>query len=202
MAFKDIVLPEEVSLSFAAGPEYNTEITITDGGSEQRVQNWQDERGYYQAGFTNKDAAYIRQLQAFFRVVHGRADTWKLKDWTDWNVTTQQNIGTGDTIEDTFQIVQNYTFGAYTESRTITKIVPGSETIYLNGTPQGSGYTLTDNTGVVVFDTPPGSGVAITAIYQFYVHARFDVDRLPIRASGQPDVFSIGDLPIIEVINE
>lgn len=44
-------------------------------------------------------------------------------------------------------------------------IVDGSETIYIDGNEQTSGYTVDYVNGTLVFDTPPSSGESITADY-------------------------------------
>ena len=62
-----------------------------------------------------------------------------------------EKVGTGDGIRRTFAL-------------TYPPIVPGSETIYLDGEPT-TAYMLDPETGELVFDEAPDVGVAITADY-------------------------------------
>jgi len=78
--------------------------------------------------------------------------------WFLCSEVTGEDVGTGDAVEETFDL-NNYA-AEYTE------------TVYLDGVAQerGTDYTITYRPSTktvteIVFSTPPGSGVAITADY-------------------------------------
>jgi len=62
---------------------------------------------------------------------------------------------------------------------------------------QSSGYTLNLTTGIVTFSAAPGSGVAVSADYEFDVPVRFDTDKLAARADG-PNIYVWDSIPIVE----
>ncbi|MHB8071560.1 MAG: DUF2460 domain-containing protein [Candidatus Cryosericum sp.] len=77
-------------------------------------------------------------------------------------------LGTGDGSEDTFQIIYNWG-GYYSE---IIKYLAESPKIYLNDVLQESGYVI-DGNGAVVFTSPPGSGVEVSASFSPLYLVRF-----------------------------
>jgi len=82
--------------------------------------------------------------------------------------------------------------------RTIAKPVVGSVMIALNGSPQASGWSVDSTTGLVTFATAPGSGVAITAGFEFDVPVRFDTDALDVTL-GIERLGSITSIPLLEI---
>lgn len=85
-----------------------------------------------------------------------------------------------------------------TESRTITKPVSGTISIYFNGVLQSSAlYSANLTNGQITFISAPGVGVNITADFEFDVPVRFDIDRL----SASMDDYAVGswnDIPLVE----
>lgn len=197
MAFVEARFPADIAYGSSGGPEYSTDIIEMASGYEQRNVNWQQARARYNVAHGVKTQAQLDALIAFFRARKGRAHGFRFKDWTDYTATAQV-IGTGDGATTVFQLVKQYVNGSMTETRTISKPVVGSETVYLDDAPQSSGYTLDDTTGEVTFDTPPGVGVTITADFEFDVPVRFETDRL----SASLDSYGVNswqDIPVIEV---
>ncbi len=109
-----------------------------------------------------------------------------------------QTLGTGNGSLTTFQLVKNYTSGAYSYSREIKKPVSGTVKIYLNAVLQGSGYSVDYTTGVVTFTAAPGAGVIVSSDFDFDVPVRFDTDTLSVRADG-PGFFVWDSIPIVEI---
>ena len=60
-------------------------------------------------------------------------------------------------------------------------------------------YSLDDDTGIVTFGAAPGADAVITANYRFYCPVRFDRDIYE-ESTLYIDVWNMGDIPIIEVI--
>jgi len=198
MAFIETRFPTDIAYGSAGGPEYSTDIVITQGGYEQRNANWSQARARYNVAHGVKTQAQLNTLIAFFRARKGRADGFRFKDWTDYQVTGQA-IGTGNGSNKIFQLVKTYTSGSVTESRTVTKPVAGTVNIYLGGVLQnGSAYSLDTTTGIVTFVAAPGSSVAVTADFQFDLPARFDTDRLSATLDSYGS-HSWHDIPIIEI---
>lgn len=197
VSFHEIRFPEDIAYGATGGPEYSTDIVITDSGSEQRNINWQQARALYNVAHGVKTQAQLNVLLSFFRARKGRAYGFRFKDWADYTATSQA-IGIGDGSTTTFQLVKTYSSGDVDESRIITKPVDGSATIYLDDVEQVSGVTLDVATGVLTFDTAPLAAVVITADFQFDVPVRFDTDRLSSRLDRY-GVHSWLDIPLVEV---
>ncbi len=198
MAFIEVRFPTDIAYGSSGGPEYSTDIIITQGGHEQRNINWSQARTRYNVAHGVKTQAQLDTLVAFFRARKGRADGFRFKDWTDFQAVGEA-IGTGDDTTTVFQLQKQYTSGSTAETRTITKPVAGSVTVYIDGIPEDPGnYSVNTENGEITFDTPPGDGEVITADFEFDVPARFDTDRL----SASLDTYgshSWGDIPIIEI---
>jgi len=109
---------------------------------------------------------------------------------------TDQAIGIGDGATVAFQLARTYDSGTSDWTRTIAKPVSGSVLIALDGTPQASGFSVDDTTGIVTFDTAPAVGIAITAGFEFDVPVRFDTDRLDIDL----DAFAAGSAPHVPLV--
>jgi len=197
MAFIETRFPVDIAYGSAGGPEYSTDIVITQGGHEQRNQNWSAARLRYNVAYGVRSQPQLDSLIAFFRARKGRADGFRFKDWTDYNATAQ-SIGTGDGSATQFQLLKTYVSGSVTETRTISKPVTGSVSVHLAGILQTSGVTISTATGIVTFSTPPGSGVAITASFEFDVPVRFDTDRLSAALESY-GVSTVNDIPLIEL---
>ena len=198
MAFIEVRFPTDIAYGAVGGPEYSTDIVITQSGFEQRNANWSQARGSYNVAHGVKTQAQLNTLIAFFRARKGRADGFRFKDWTDYQITAQA-IGTGDGSTKTFQLVKTYVSGTTSETRLITKPVAGTVNIYLGGVLQSGGaYTLDTTSGQVTFTTAPGSGVAITADFQFDIPVRFDTDRLAATLDSYGS-YSWHDIPLIEI---
>ncbi len=220
MAFKDILFPEEVEFDFVGGPQFFTAINSTAGGFEQRNQNWQQTRHKFDASHSLKDQAELDTLKAFFMVLRGSAFSFRFKDWADYfNDDRTQGLCTrlgdggavGDGVETQFQINKDYDFGTETFRRKIhlpadqAVFVPEGvdpvETVYIDGTPQGAGFTIArtgpDGTGgVITFSVAPAVAEVIEWEGTFHVPARFSRDFFPITIQH----FQIGSVLGIEVL--
>ena len=198
MAFVEVRFPTDIAYGSAGGPEYSTDIVITQSGYEQRNSNWSQARARYNVAHGVKTQSQLDALIAFFRARKGRADGFRFKDWTDFKVSGQ-NIGTGNGSNKVFQLIKTYSSGSVVEQRNIKKPVTGTVIIYLDGLAQSAGsYSLNSATGVVSFNTAPGNSVAVTADFEFDVPVRFDTDRLSATLD-EYGVHSWHDIPLVEV---
>ena len=65
-------------------------------------------------------------------------------------------------------------------TRTIAKPVAGTAKLYRDGVLATSGWSLDATTGVVIFATPPATGVIVTADFEIDVPACFDTDQMEL----------------------
>ncbi len=195
--FHNIRFPEDIAYGSSGGPEYSTDVIITNSGYEQRNINWQDARSVYNVAHGVKTKEQLDRLLAFFRARKGRAYTFRFKDWADFSATFQQ-IGVGNGIITTFQLVKTYTSGDITETRLITKPVDNSVDIYVNNLLQSGGISVDYTNGLVTFTTPPASGAVIKADFEFDVPVRFDTDRLSASLDSY-GIHSWREIPLVEV---
>lgn len=197
MAFIEVRFPEDIAFGSGGGPEYLTDVVITESGYEKRNIGWQAARARYNVAHGVKNQAQLSELIAFFRARKGRAHGFRFKDWSDYQAVGQ-SIGTGNGSATQFQLIKTYVSGGGAETRAIAKPVSGTVNIYKAGVLQTSGIGINYNTGIITFSAAPASGMAITADFEFDVPVRFDTDRL----STSLDSYGIGswlDIPLVEV---
>ena len=197
VAFHEVQFPPKIAYGATGGPEFNTSITTTFSGYEQRNINWLKALGNWDVSTGLKTQADMDTLQAFFRARYGKAYGFRFKDWADYQAIGQ-NIGTGNGTLTAFQLTKLYTSGGYSYTRDLKKPVSGTVKIYLNSVLQSSGYTLDLTTGIVTFSTAPGAGVLVSADCEFDVPVRFDTDKLDVRADG-PGTFVWDSISIVEL---
>lgn len=195
-AFVEIRLPESIGLGASGGPEFSTDVTETFGGYERRNVNWPHPRRRYDVGYAVRTKSDFAAVSAFFHARKGKAYGFRFKDWSDF-AATGQAIGTGDGVRTEFQLVKNYV-SSVTYSRAITKPVAGTVSVYVNGTPQLSGWSVDTTTGVVTFTAPPANGAAITADFEFDVPVRFDTDALSV-VMATADLCEAPSIPLVEI---
>jgi uncharacterized protein (TIGR02217 family) len=196
-SFAEVLFPVDISYGSQGGPEYSTSLVVLGSGREQRNQNWSVSRAKYDCIFGVRHQNDLDRVIQFFRARRGKLQGFLWKDHTDFRATAQV-IGTGTGALLTFQLVKIYEPGSEQYSRTIEKPKADTVRIYLNSVLQTSGYTLTSTTGVVTFAVAPGLGVVVTANFEFYVKARFDLDQLPVSLAGLR-AQSAPSIPIVEI---
>ncbi|MCD6035223.1 MAG: hypothetical protein K0R63_964 [Rickettsiales bacterium] len=199
MTFAETRFPVDISYGSNGGPEFATDVVVTQGGFEQRNINWAEARARYNIAHGIKSQEQLDALIVFFRARRGKAEGFRFKDWTDYQAIGVV-FGEGDGAETAFQLRKPYTDGGITVNRTITKPVADSEAIYINSvlktTP--AHYTLNTVTGIVTFATPPTDGTILSADFEFDVPVRFDTDRLSASLDSYGS-YSWKDIPLIEI---
>ena len=154
-------------------------------GKETRIADWSFPRHLWslsydflrQGNFAGAAYGEFAALAGFFNLRQGGFDSFLYADPDD-NQATGQEIGVGDGVTTSFQLVRG--FGGYAEPVLAPNVVSA---VYLNGVAQsaaaytvnGWGPTLP---GTLVFDAPPGAGVAVVADFTFYFPCRFAADQL------------------------
>ena len=206
MAFHEVRFPDNISRGARGGPERRTQIVELASGDEERNASWANSRRRYDVAYGIRRADDLAAVVAFFEARNGRLHGFRYKDWADYKsglpsqpvTPTDQLIGTGDGIVTSFAVLKHYTSGAQTWTRAIAKPVAGIVRITLGGVEQLSGWTVDTTTGVVTFSTAPGSGVAITAGFEFDVPVRFDSDALDVTLDLER-LGSITSIPLLEL---
>lgn len=183
MDFVEVRFPTDIAYGASGGGVFNTDITTSYTGYEQRNINWDKAKASYTISLANKSKTEIQNVIAFFYARHGKAVGFRFKDWMDFEAENQY-IGTGDNIKKQFQLVKIYESGGIEYKRTITKPVRDTVKIYINNIllEEELDYTLNYTTGIITFDDNniPTNNDLITADFEFDVPVRFDSDELNI----------------------
>jgi len=206
MAFHEVRFPDNISRGARGGPERRTQIVELASGDEERNASWANSRRRYDVAYGIRRADDLAAVVAFFEARNGRLHGFRFKDWADYKSDlpsaaispTDQEIGIGTGSLTEFALLKSYSSGAQSWTRAIAKPVAGSVRIALGGVEQISGWTADTTTGVVIFDTAPAEGVAITAGFEFDVPVRFDTDALDVTLDVER-LGSITSIPLLEI---
>ena len=196
-SFHDVRFPDDIAYGSSGGPEYATDIVVTDAGYEKRNVAWSAARARYNVAHGVKTKVQLDELIAFFRARKGRAYGFRFKDWSDFRLADEV-IGIGDGVKTDFSLVKRYDSGGVSEVRAITRPVVANLRIFKNSLEQHSGVTLIVGEGILRFSSPPSVGVQISVTGEFDVPVRFDTDRLSATIEGY-GVHSWLDIPLIEI---
>lgn len=193
MAFIDIRFPPKISFGATGGPGFVTDVVITNSGVESRDQTRSIELGAWDVAHAARLPEAYRPLQAFFRLAAGRANTFRFKDWSDFEASSSEGKFTMLTST-TFQMYKRYTFGSSTFDR---KIVLPVSTVNVTG---GSGVSVSYTTGVVTVS----SGTPTAWAGQFDILARFDTDAMRVETidrngAGGELIVGWSSIPVREV---
>ena len=206
MAFHEVRFPDTISRGARGGPERRTQIVELASGDEERNASWADSRRRYDVSYGIRRADDLAAVVAFFEARNGRLYGFRFKDWADHRSglpshnpsPMDQQIGAGDGVTTSFQLVKRYASGGQSWIRAITKPVAGTVQIALNGVSQGSGWSVDVKTGLVSFDAAPTDGITISAGFEFDVPVRFDSDALDVTLDIER-LGSITSIPLLEI---
>lgn len=186
--FPDILVAEAT-----AGPMFSTDVIVLQSGHESRNANWFQSRWKGEIRVPAKEMETKgRRLLAFFRAVGGgMANSFRVRDWSDYTVKTGEGVFA--VIDAThFQAYKRYTSGSATHDRKITR---------LRGTPTVTGGTSPTwdlDTGILTVAS--GTPTAWTGIFD--VPARFDTDHMQWEVVGRNSrgvIIEWRSVPMIEV---
>jgi len=161
-------------------------VVSVDSGAEQRNSAWQDARCVWDVSHGVKNDVQLAELIAFFRVMKGRANAFRFKDWQDYQAGANGIFVMITSV--TFQMVKRYTSGGQNYDREIYKPVSGTIAVTGGVTP-----SVNHLTGVVTV----ASGTPTSWTGEFDVPARFDTDQMKTSAIAYA-AHSWGNIPIIE----
>lgn len=196
MTFLDARLSQRIEAGFTAVPASSTRIVTLKNGHERRNARWVQKRRMYTASLASFNEAEREQLLAAIHACEGALYSFRFKDWSDYRVVGG-SLGNAPAGSADVQLVKTYTFGR-THTRTITKPVAGTVTVYQDGTPK-AGSVDTD-TGLFTPDTAWTEGLPLTADFHFDVPVRFATDEPPF-ALPHRDVAELS-VDLIEVFGE
>lgn len=185
------VFPQLAGLTYPAirTPTFQTRKPVSVSGKTTRISDWSSPRYSWEI-----PASVLRQgvidgvtetefatLEGFFEQMRGGGDSFLYTDPKD-NAVTGQAIGVGDGVTTQFQLVR--TFGGNTIDILAMNFLLGF-TVYVNGVAKTyttdytiNGWASVSAPGVIVFTSPPGSTLAITADFHYYFPCSFDDDTM------------------------
>lgn len=202
-AFDDMSFPLDIGRRAQVAPAFSTRVIESVSGHEQRSTQWADARLHFDAGPGVRSEADIATLIAFFRARRGAARGFRFRDPFDHGSGAfgaapgplDQMIGTGDGVMTAFRLRKSYGAGPDAQRRMVTRPVPGSVRVAVDGVEQAAGWQL-GALGEVRFDAPPAEGAIVTAGYLFDVPVRFAEDRLEI----DRETFAAGVVPSVPLV--
>lgn len=165
-------------------PTFQTRIQRAASGREFRALDypyplWQFALTY---DFLRDDPATgydeLRTLMGFFMLCQGAFGAFLFQDPSD-SQTAGQPIGIGDASRTSFQLQRAIGTalpgGGFYEPIVAPNVV---RAVYLNGITQDpASYRVDSESGLVAFNTAPGSGLMITADFTYFFRCRFVDDR-------------------------
>ncbi|MEP7221681.1 MAG: DUF2460 domain-containing protein [Novosphingobium sp.] len=202
-AFDDVPFPLALGRDATVTPEFSTSVSVTASGFERRNSLWSNARLRFDLGPGIRSDHELGELLAFFRARRGAARGFRLRDPSDFSsnamiaapAASDQVLGTGDGIKASFALLKRYGEGADAQLRRITRPVPGSVAVSVNGVVAASGWTL-GQLGMITFAAPPPLGSTVRAGFLFDVPVRFAEDHLQINGAN----FAAGEAPSVPVI--
>lgn len=177
------------------GPEFNTMVKQLRSGRERRRPLWQYAKHRYTLPFQNiTNDEYLLQLKALFMAARGQAESFLVKDSSDY-LAENAVFGFGNGTETEFDLLIGYTFGAAEYARKI--LYPVNPVFYVNGTPA----TATVEDGIVTFASAPASLAELSWSGEYRVPVRFASDALPMSIDNRSgaNLMMNGSVDLLEV---
>lgn len=149
--------------------------------------------------YRNLQPEHHAEVIQAFNACRGGVDSFRVKDWADFEATNEllSTLGTG--ALQTLQLQKRYTFGAQSVARPIRKPVPGTVTMTADGSPLVA--TIDYETGEATFTA--GSGDILRWTGEFDVPVMFSDDELQFQWSdkGADGLFLTADVGLEEDID-
>ena len=208
MGFHNELFPTKIGYGTRGGFSWGAIIHELDSGAEQRIQRKSIFRKVYDVSIGIRDIADLSTMRHFVAARRGAVHTFPYSDWQDYSTAaddrgtpseTDQNLGLGDAFNKDFQLSKRYGDVNYGVYWNIKLPVPGTVVAALDGTPT-TAFTVGAETGIITFNSAPGSGVTVTAGCEFYVPVRFSngVDELFQITAAEFNVGDVEELGMIE----
>ncbi|MFC3098247.1 DUF2460 domain-containing protein [Alteraurantiacibacter palmitatis] len=201
-AFDDVLYPLALGRDAGVSPEFSTSVVLTASGHERRSSQWSNARLRFDVGPGIRSESELGTLIRFFRARHGAARGFRLSDPFDFSsrdmtgtpTMLDQQIGVGDGLKASFQLIKRYGDGAEPQIRPITRPRAGTVLVSVNGTAT-TAWSLQPG-GKILFQIAPPQGAIIRAGFLFDVPVRFAEDRLDITGAA----FAAGEAPSVPLV--
>lgn len=196
MFVEDPPFPAALAYGATGGPQYSTTVVLQGDGQERRNRGWAQARCRYDVGSTHRTREEITTLLDFFRAVAvGRQNGFRFRDFTD--STFDNQVGMGDGVTTTFQLVKRYAHGIWQTERILHKPVVGTLFLWLDSAAVVV-YDIDWTTGLVTLPVAPPAGAVLEAQGTFDVPVRFNMETLPVRRVA-PDAYSCEAIELFEI---
>jgi hypothetical protein len=222
--FFEIRFPVRVARGASVKVRSKTQVSTTGGGQERRGRRWSNPLREWDAARGIRGEADLEEVRAFQIVMGGRHAGFRFHDFSDYKAVRQLIDTSGD---GPFQLRKGYTAGSVTKWRPLTKPVPRTTWLELNGeiavclddgmtieewsalwgeVPFGFNpdtaprFSLDTTTGLLtpVGFTVTGADVLIASL-EFDVPARFGSDEFEVRAHSRGKNWEYMGLPVREL---
>lgn len=181
--YDDVALPDRFEPDPVTWLEWPVQIKTRFNRVEDRRLRGEQPIPFFELSYdADPDAnAITRQLQNLYNAVGGPLAGFRALDPADHQIVfsgaAAQVLGTGDDVEDTFQLIKTYTFGSRTRNRILKKPVdpvafPGRPedptqaiALTIDGTPivEDTDYTVDYSTGLITLTNPLPMGQILRA---------------------------------------
>jgi len=174
MTMIDARMSPRAEAGFSAVVGSSSRVTPMRNGHERRNANWTGKKRRYTARYAGWTVAMREDLMDQVMVADGMVYSFRFKDHNDYSVTLQ-SLGTTPAGTTPVQLVKTYTKGSTTKTRTITKPIASTVTVYENGSPKTG--TIDDTTGLFTPSVAWSASAALTWTGEFDVCVRFATDE-------------------------
>jgi len=191
--------------------EWFTDLVDYDTGKEQRNQVWERPKRHWVLPYNILLETYRDKLKELCSRAKGRYNIFLFADPYDFECALTECSITAVGGEITTQLIKTY-YGSTSQTwdENKTRIQPSAiftPVVKIDAAvkTEGTHFTLDDDTGIINWaaGSAPngalGAGEVVTANYQFYYPVRKE-DDVYEESTVWKDVFNMGDIPIIEVI--
>jgi uncharacterized protein (TIGR02217 family) len=213
-----LVYPELIGLTpkIVKRPKWSSGVATGSSGREVRIGYWSLPQWEWDLNydilndnispgghFNGTTASDLKTLIGFILTVFGSLQPFYFRDPDD-NEVTGQALGIGDGATTAFQFVRTYGLGSFEGTEPVGSVNEGEPiAIYLNGTLQETGFTISTATpysNTITFNTAPAPGAAITADFQFYYFCRLNDDKNEF-SKGFPNLWANDHITIFSLKN-
>jgi uncharacterized protein (TIGR02217 family) len=196
--FYEINFPNSIAFNSINSIYFDTNLVKSKNGTEQRSGNRDYPLLHFKVFNTFKNKKEIDQILTLFRMVRGKLNGFRLRDWLDYRVENQI-MGVGDGESKIFQMKKAYQIGGYITVRDIVKPVQDTVNVFINQVNCNSLIQSIDYArGLVSFLEPPSENEMITFECEFDVPVRFKSDELNVVLIGK-DSYEINNLELVEI---
>lgn len=212
MAFANVQLPPTILLGSSMGPTWDVEIIEYGQGSRQVNRKINQSRYRFNLRHILERPNLFSDVIQFFEALGGPSVGFLVDNPMDNSTamggtaaTTDMSLGNGDGSTTSFNLTRTYTQGNSSTSRRIFKpksdlliAVDGTPLTVVYDTAPASGEVgVNTSTGVLTFETAPGSGLAVTWGGGYYYPVAMEGNALDLSA---PDKWYELDLTLIELL--